>query len=306
MGRISKKAVRLGVDKRLARTVSKMLIEDSVQIQKNTSEGSLRGKNALVIGGAGRMGEWTCRFLSNRGAEVKIWDPRGRLQGYTNVRAPGAHVRSADIVVVSSPLGVSSDELRMALESQPEGLVFDLCSVKTHIASQLRRAAASGIKVASVHPMFGPRVPSPKGLNVLVCDCGSREAAREVGKMFADSGARVSTVYLEEHDRLMAYVLGLSHMTALLFGGVLRSSGKRLEELDNVRGTSFAKLAALSLEVSGESRRVYHDIQALNPHTREMVEATERMLSELKQAALDPDPTKFGDIMREEKQYLEV
>jgi hypothetical protein len=37
-----------------------------------------------------------------------------------------------------------------------------------------------------------------------------------------------------------------------------------------------------------------------------MLDAMERMLSELKQAALDQDPTKFGEMMSEVRRYLEV
>lgn len=116
----------------------------------------------------------------------------------------------------------------------------------------------------------------------------------------------VSELYLEEHDRMMAYILGLSHMTALMFGTALASSGRKSSELATAQGTSFGKLAELAKDVSCESRRVYHDIQALNPHTREMVEAAEHALQQLKQAALAQDHDMFISLMESARRQMEA
>lgn len=298
-------AKALRADRDTTKQLSKLLIADATRVQKDEGDAPLKGENALVVGGAGRMGGWMCRYLSNRGAAVKVWDPRGRRSGYSNVRIVAPAVQAADIVVVASPLGASAQELRTVLDAGPTGLVFDVCSVKSHIAGQLRQAAANGFEVASAHPMFGPKVPSPKGLNVVVCDCGSKEAARRTRDIFRLGGAKVTYLYLEEHDRMMAYILGLSHLTALMFCGSLGSSDKAVSELSEVQGTSFGRLAGLAREVSGESRRVYHGIQVMNPHTKEMVEAMERALMELKEAALQPDHDMFTRLMDSAQERME-
>ena len=274
-------------------------------MQKEIPTLPFAGTKALVVGGSGNMGGWACRFLSNRGAKVKVWDPRGRRQGYSNAKVLDAAVAESDIIIIASPLGVCCEELRMVLDAHPDGLVLDICSIKSHISGTLRMAAAGGTMIASVHPMFGPRAPSPKGLNVVVCDCGNREATDRAKKMFDEAGARVAELYLEEHDHMMAYILGLSHLTALTFGTALRSSGKKTSELRDVQGTSFAKLAELAKEVSNESRRTYHDIQALNPHTKQMVDAAERALRELKEASASADHDRFINLMQSARQQME-
>ncbi len=308
--KVVEKMVRLaasaGADKRLAKEAARLLIADAVAVQRQEPGLPLEGTKVLVVGGAGSMGGWTCRFMSNRGAKVRVWDPRGRRKGYPSAKELGPAAAEADIVVVASPLGVCQEELRDVLAARPKGLVMDLCSIKSHISSTLRLAAADGVMVASVHPMFGPRAPSPKGLNVVVCDCGSREATARARKLFKDAGANVVELYLEEHDRMMAYILGLSHMTALMFGTALRSSGKKASEFKEAQGTSFARLAELAKEVSGESRRVYHDIQALNPHTKEMAEAAERALRELREASCAADHDMFIKLMESTKEHMET
>ena len=302
----AKNAKLLGVGARLANNIAKLLISDSVRIQEAGVEKPLKGKTALVVGGAGRMGEWFCRFLSNRGAEVAIWDPRERLRGYESLKTMEWAAASSDIVVIASPLGVAPSELEMVLDSSPAGLVFDLCSVKSHIAAQLREASAGGFLISSIHPMFGPKACSPKGKNVVVCDCGSEEANDRVSQLFSSAGSHVSRTRLDKHDELMAYVLGLSHLCSLVFAGTTRASGKDMSELKKVQGPSFDRMSRMARELSNESKRVYHDIQALNPHTRKVVSSMEQVLRELKKASLDADPVMFAEMMRSNREYLEV
>jgi len=177
LDRAGRRARRLGFDDELARDLMRMLISHSLRAQKASGVATpFGGKQVLVVGGAGRMGEWTCRYLSNRGAEVSVWDDRGRLPGYRNIKSLAIEAAESDIVIVSSPPGKCASHLKKVLKTSPTGLVFDICSVKSHISAILRGGARRGAKVTSVHPMFGPNAPSPKGLNVLVCPCGSDDA----------------------------------------------------------------------------------------------------------------------------------
>lgn len=300
------KARALGLSRELADSLSTALIEGSVELQEAPRGRDMAGSSALVVGGAGRMGAWTCRFLSNRGADVKVWDPGKKLKGYKCVDGDEPGSDNYDIVIVASPLGRCREDLRAVLRESPRGLVFDLCSVKAHIAKPLREGAARGLTVTSVHPMFGPSAPSPRGRNVLICGCGCEDANERAAHMFSSAGANVSRIGLERHDELMAYVLGLSHLCSLVFASTLRGSDKSIAELRSVQGPSFEKQQTLARELSNESRRVYHDIQRLNPNTRKMVHAMEAALRELKSASLAADPSRFSKIMDSNREYLEV
>jgi len=282
------------------------MISESVRTQRVTKPVDLDGKSVLVVGGTGRMGRWACRFLSNRGAALKVYDARGELDGYENVPSLAGYAKKADIVVITSPLGVVAEDLRAVIDSGPDGLVFDISSIKSHIVGVLREANERGIRIASVHPMFGPSAPSPKGRNVLVCDFGSDDANKETYSLFTSWGARTIMIELDEHDRLMAYVLGLSHLTSLLFAGTARRSGEKMAGLREVQGPTFDRLSSISREVSAESRRIYHDIQSLNPNSRQMIAAMEDAFRELKTAVLDPDPKRFAKIVDANREYMEA
>lgn len=294
-----------GISKETARALARLLISDSVAVQREKAPQAFKGRRVLVVGGAGRMGQWTCRLCSDRGADVTIYDKRGGLDGYRSESSLVRAVASADMIVVASPLGTAADDLEAVFAASPKGLVFDLCSVKSHIAKCLVRAASRGYLVTSVHPMFGPGVPNPAGRNVVVCRCGCPKADQAVSDMFRSLGANVSIVDLSRHDELMAYVLGLSHLCALLFARSLERSRCSMAELEAVQGPTFKRLATISRELSRESKRVYHDIQALNPHTRRVLSGMEAVLRELRKASLDPDPSEFGIVMDSVRKYME-
>jgi len=302
----AKRARETGSDPDVAVKIAELLISDSARIQTRKTRKDLAGKEALVVGGSGRMGSWLCRRLSNRGATVKVWDPRGKLEGYENVGALKPAVRNSDIVVISSPLGIAPAELKLVLKANPNGLVFDVCSVKSHIAQQLRSAARSGVDIASVHPMFGPNAPTPKGRNVIICDCGSAKGVILAEKLFSRAGANVVKMPIEKHDELMAYVLGLPHLSSLLFATMLAESGQSIAALRDAQGPSFERMLAASRELARESVRVYHDIQALNPNTQAMFTKFVNSVKFLKMASIRKDPTAFRKLMESNRKYLEV
>jgi len=302
----ARKARSMGIGPVFAEILAELLISDSVKIQKTSGQKDLVGKTALVVGGAGRMGAWFCRRLANRGANVRVWDPRGKLDGYENVRSLRPVAQNSDIIVVASPLGACPEDLEAVLEASPKGLVFDICSIKSHIAALLRKAARDGITIVSAHPMFGPSVPTSRGQSVLLCDCGSKKGMNLARTLFAGAGANVVVVDLDDHDQLMAYVLGLSHLCSLLFARTLVGCGQAVEDLKRVQGPSFGKMLKMYEELSRESVRVYHDIQALNPHTEKMIAFMEKALRELKSASTDTDHGKFRDVMGSNREYLEV
>ena len=299
----AERAADVGIDQTTAAAITEVLIDAAVKVQNEDPEQPLSGMKALVVG-AGRMGAWTARFLSNRGAAVSVYDPRAELKGYANLSSSDETARDADFVIIASPLGTAVADTQMIMSSEPTGVVFDLCSVKTHMKDVLRDGAQRGVKVTSVHPMFGAGVPTPAGRNVLVCSCGCDEADMAARSLFESAGANVRAVSIEGHDDLIALVLGAPHLCALLFGEVISNSSQHLETLAEVGGPSFSRMAALASGISNESRRVYHDIQRLNPQSSSILDSMAVALESLRGASLEVDPAAFAKIMDDQKEYF--
>lgn len=293
----------LGLDEGMATTIANTIIEEAVRTQLEQDVGHLQGKRIVIIG-AGRMGAWAARFASNRGAAVSVHDPRGTLDGYENLQSPEDGAGDADFVIIASPLGTAKEDLRALFSAKPSGIIFDLCSVKSYLKDVLREGVAKGFRITSVHPMFGPGAITPRGKNVLVCSCGCGEADAAARQLFENEGAIVTDVPIDGHDRLIAHVLGAPHICALVFGRAVSKSGLSPKDLATVHGPSFAALCALAGSISRESRRVYHDIQKLNPHTAEVIRSIEQALDELRNASLDDDPGRFARIMDDERDFF--
>lgn len=296
-------AGRLDIPGETAVNIARSLIDGAVAVQEDDLDDAQAATEAVVVG-SGKMGAWMSRFLSNRGAAVSVFDPRGALEGYDNLESLDGKASEADMIVIASPLGTSREDMERVLALRPQGVVFDLCSVKSHLSDIMLSAAADGLKVTSVHPMFGPASPTPRGENVIICGCGSSEADSAARSLFERAGANVLDVPLDRHDRLIASVLGVPHISALLFGMTTIMSGSSFDELKAVQGPSFRRLCGLARGTSAESRRVYHDIQRLNPNTPTVTELMAAALNELTDAAVADDPSDFSRIMNEQRRYF--
>src|SRR5690606_9721366 len=119
-------------------------------------------------------------------------------------------------------------------------------------------------KVTSIHPMFGPDTRLLSGRHIVFCDLGNPAATREARALFASTMAEQMEMSVEDHDRLMAYVLGLSHALNLAFFTALAESGELVPRLQRMSSTTFdAQLRVASL-VARDNPYLYFDIQTLN------------------------------------------
>ena len=124
--------------------------------------------------------------------------------------------------------------LNQLADLRPQGLVVDIGSLKSPLRAGLERLVAAGCRVTSIHPMFGPDTRLLSGRHVVFVDVGVAAATAEARALLGSTMAEQLTMSLDKHDRLMAYVLGLSHALNLVFFTALAESGGRIEAADNV------------------------------------------------------------------------
>ncbi|NLX47475.1 MAG: prephenate dehydrogenase/arogenate dehydrogenase family protein [Euryarchaeota archaeon] len=297
------RAREIGISDAAAIELSSLLVRESVEAQARLPR-PMKPRKVLVVGGGGAMGQWLCRFFASRGHSVKVFDdvPGG---SFKNVDLePG--VREADVIAVSSHISATSDMLRRIFALRPKGLVFDIASVKSPILDVLKEGADQGLMVCSIHPMFGPSASFIFARNLIVCNCGSDLAVNRFMPLLNGTGANVIEMAVEEHDRIISVVLGMSHALNLAFFGALKESGFSHEELRQVASTTFERQMSTSGSVAGESPNLYYEIQHLNPYNREMVEKLIDALREVQQAGSDDDRSHMIDLMLEGRKYFEV
>lgn len=308
--RARERAREVGLDERVAEEISELLMGAAVQTQAELPPVIHSGprKWVHVVGGHGRMGQWLTRFFESQGHKVSITDPTPGPFSEHNLSLEEA-CPQVDVLVLATNLSSTAEVFRQCLaHSTPQSspLIFDIASLKADLVAELRQAAQQGYKVTSLHPMFAPGTVLLSGRAVLVCDAGHRQATDEAKALFADTALGLYEVELEEHDKLMTVVLGLSHLTNLIFGRAVSRSKFPFELLGKVASTTFSKQIKTAAEVAEENPSLYHEIQYFNTYTEQMLQDLNDSLSEFCRAAQDPDGAQFHDLMKETSQYLRL
>ena len=110
---------------------------------------------------------------------------------------------------------------------------------------------------------------------------------------------------LDDHDRLMAYVLGLSHALNLVFFTALAESGELVPRLQKMSSTTFdAQLKVASL-VATDNPHLYFEIQALNDYGAASLQALRWRPSASKGSSRRGDEAGFVELMAAGRRYLE-
>lgn len=296
-----------GVPPALADGIMRLLIHSSLANQEQArvrAEGQGQGQPALVIGGAGKMGRWFTTFLQSQGYAVTVADPAGPVDDCPWLPDWRAATGNWAITVVAAPLGHTATVLDEFEDVARFGLIFDIGSLKSPLVDSLRRLAARGARVTSLHPMFGPDTSLLSGRHVLFLDVGCAAATREARTLFASTMAEQIEMDIDEHDRLIGYVLGLSHALNIAFFTALAESGEALPRLADLSSTTFDAQLDVAARVARESPQLYFEIQSLNPHGLLPLEELLAAMGRITDIVRGKDEAAFVALMEKGREYL--
>ena len=300
-------AAERGVSPQLAEQLLRLLIRSSLTTQEQASvvaHGAGSGRRALVIGGAGKMGSWFVSFLASQGFTVEVADPAPTPAGVTRVEDWRRSDLRHDYIVLATPLGLTDALLRDLALRRPPGVIFDVGSLKSPLRAGLLALKSHGCKVTSVHPMFGPDTELLSGRHVVFVDLGNAAALAGARELFAPTMAEQVVMSLDDHDRLIAYVLGLSHALNIAFFTALADSGEAAPDLSRISSTTFDAQLDVAAHVAQESPELYYEIQSLNDYGAESLEALSQAVERLRTAVLSQDHDAFVALMRRGRDYL--
>jgi chorismate mutase / prephenate dehydrogenase len=153
--------------------------------------------------------------------------------------------------------------------------------------------------------MFGPDTELLSGRHVIFVDLGHAEALASARELFAPTMAEQVVMSLDDHDRLVAYVLGLSHALNIAFFTALAESGEAAPRLARMSSTTFDSQLDVATRVAQESPDLYFEIQSLNDYGAESLEALAKAVERIRTAVLSQDHDAFEALMRRGRDYLE-
>ena len=299
-------AARAGVPPDTAEELMRLLIRSSLTTQEQASVAALgggAGQRVLVIGGSGKIGGWFVQFLASQGFDVEIADPVPAAAGLRQIADWRTSPLDHDFIVVATPLGLTGRILGELAARRPRGVIFDVGSLKSPLRAGHDALRAAGLKVTSLHPMFGPNTELLSGRHVIFIDLGHAEALAAARALFASTMAEQVVMGPDEHDRLIAYVLGLSHALNIAFITALIASGESAPRLVEMSSTTFDAQFDVASAVSEDSPELYFEIQRLNDFGAESLDALARAVDAVRDAVANNDLERFRALMLQGYEY---
>jgi chorismate mutase/prephenate dehydrogenase len=294
------------VDPEIARQIFTLIIKTSLEKQENqkiNTSGYGSSKSVLVIGGLGKMGQWFARFLSNQGFRVDISDIHN--QDKNNIDYKTSELLY-EYIIVAAPIAASAEILNDLAKLQPQGIVLDVGSIKSPLKLPLMHLLDSGCKVVSIHPMFGPNVKLLSNKHVIFIDLGDSQSVKKVKQLFYPTMVEQIDMQLEDHDRLIAYILGLSHIINIAFMTVLSESGEAAETLAKLSSTTFDAQLSIGENVVAENPHLYFEIQKLNNYSQSTLNALGDAVQRIITVINNNQEAAFVKIMKKAQSYMQT
>lgn len=257
---------------------------------------------AAIIG-AGKMGSWFANYFYKKGYEVEVFDKRPSVAsklakeiGASMSRSIGDAVRDADVVLVAVPLAVTVDVVKEVLRyAKQESVVVEISSLKAHVVTHLKKLGYTHARLLSVHPLFGPGASEMKGKVVALVPIKSRSSElRIVRDLFGD--ADIVVVDCKTHDKIMAYVLSLSHILAMSL--IFSMDSETFKKAKKLSGTTF-KLQIFSAATSlSETHELIISAFKLNPYALQTLSSYVKRLNEIIKVIKRGDADKLKKILK--------
>ncbi len=299
-------AEELGIDPDVVEDLLAQLIRTSLASQERDrviAEGKGDGRTVLIIGGGGKMGGWFENFFASQGfvttiADRAVEDGPRQFRNWTDAGV------DYDVIVVAAPLAVSGRILAQLAVLKPRGLVFDIGSLKSPLIDGLHELRDAGCKVTSIHPMYGPDTRLLSGRHLILCDVGVPDATDAARDLFGATMVEQLDMSLEDHDRLIAYVLGLSHALNIAFFTALAESGEAAPELAKMSSTTFDSQLLVSEAVAQDNPHLYFEIQNLNKFGLRPLDALCDAANRIRETVASGEEQEFVDLMLKGREYF--
>jgi chorismate mutase/prephenate dehydrogenase len=205
---------------------------------------------------------------------------------------------------VAAPLAVSGRILAQLAVLKPSGLVFDIGSLKSPLLDGIAELRDAGCRVTSLHPMFGPETRLLSGHHLIFCNAGVPEATNAAKELFSSTMVEQLDMGLDDHDRLIAYVLGLSHALNIAFFTALAESGEAAPKLARMSSTTFDAQLLVSAAVARDNPHLYFEIQNLNKFGIEPLDALCEAAKRIRETVASSDEDGFVELMDKGRQYM--
>ena len=165
-------------------------------------------------------------------------------------------VKNADIVIISTPVNVSLDIIQQTLDIISDNcLVIDVGSTKEQICETIKNHPKRRNFLAT-HPIAGTEFSGPNaalrnlfiGKTNIICEVEKtafklQEKALDI---FSKLGMRIRYMDAKSHDKHIAYVSHLSHISSFMLGKTVIEKEKNERDIFDMAGSGFTSTVRLA------------------------------------------------------------
>ena len=151
---------------------------------------------------------------------------------------------------------------------------------------------------------IGPNTRLLSGRHLIFVDAGCAEATAAAKELFAATMVEQIDMGLEDHDRLIAYVLGLSHALNIAFFTALAESGEAAPKLAQMSSTTFDAQLLVAAAVAQDNPHLYFEIQNLNKFGLGPLDALCEAASRIRDVVASGNEGAFVDLMQKGQEYI--
>jgi len=279
-----------------------------------------------IIGGAGGMGKWFAGFFKENGIEVRIVDKSDKTEeiakemgvrflntdilkvteGEVEREEAGKEdIVDTDVLLLSVPIDITGRVIeRVGPKMHGGSLLMDITSVKKAPVEMMDRFTNGGVEILGTHPLFGPTAKSMRGQTIIFVPLRKGPLYEKMYELFARTGARIEFLTAEEHDEIMAVILGLTHFILLSFGITLKNLDFDIERSRKFMSPMYEILMDFVGRLLHQDPRLYALIQT-NFEMGKIHEAFLAVANRLYELVSEGNVEEFMDVMREAKRHFE-
>ena len=263
--------------------------------------------NVFVIG-VGLIGGSLCLDIKKIYPKVKIYGIDSSVDNLDiavklnliDFKTSLDNLNKADLVLISTPVDVANKIIIDVLNNiNSKSLVIDFGSTKTNICSKVNNHKKRKNYLAS-HPIAGTEFSGPKaaflGLfsnkTIILCDCEKTDTnlLTTAENIFRSMQMNIRYMDSFSHDKHIAYVSHLSHISSFMLGKTVMDKEKNENNIFDMAGSGFES----TVRLAKSSPEMWAPIFELNKEN--IVESLEEYIVNLNSFKNLLQNDKFGEL----------
>jgi len=217
-------------------------------------------KKITIIGAGGKMGKWFSKYFHENEYEIIGYD--SELEIYDKFVKPATSlvggILNAECVLLCTPTRRTPEIIRLIAKEMKRGAhLIEISSQKAKTVIALSKIPDK-INPVCIHPMFGPGTKKLEGQNIILVPIKDAKMELNFIKSIFPK-ANFVTIDVNEHDKKIALILGLTHLINLVFANIL-SKDEKITLTEKMSGTTFRIQKILAQSIMAESPELIETI----------------------------------------------